>query len=154
MGPDIANFKTQKCHETGQIDFQWLKVYVLVASKLRFFPLTPNSVLPNSLKPYQLTVVTWVCTNEKYVTCLRKMLPCPVFQDLFWFMVKSQHEWQSKYVVQSHRMLLQYFLSLFDLWLRHLNLINQKVSLPITLSRYIYEKCYSECSYLFKYENV
>ena len=73
--------------------------------------------------------MTWVCTNEKYVTCLRKMLPCPVFQDLFWFMVKSQHEWQSKYVVQSHRMLLQYFLSLFDLWLRHLNLINQKVSL-------------------------
>ena len=104
-----------------------------------------NFWLPNSLKhvpPTNCCDSSWVCTNEKYVTCLRKMLPCPVFQDLFWFMVKSQHEWQSKYVVQSHRMLLQYFLSLFDLWLRHLNLINQKVS----LLRYL---CIWKMFYLF-----
>ena len=38
------NLKTPKCHETGQIGFLWLKVYILVASKLRSFPTSPNSV--------------------------------------------------------------------------------------------------------------
>ena len=31
VGPDIENLKTPKYHETGQIDFPWLKVYILVA---------------------------------------------------------------------------------------------------------------------------
>ena len=31
VGPDIENLKTPKYHETVQIDFPWLKVYILVA---------------------------------------------------------------------------------------------------------------------------
>ena len=42
VGPDITNLKAPKCHETGQIDFPGLNMYILVASKLRSFPLTPN----------------------------------------------------------------------------------------------------------------
>ena len=45
VGPDTENLKTHKCRETSQIDFIWLKEFVLVTTILRFFPLSPNSVL-------------------------------------------------------------------------------------------------------------
>ena len=62
MGLDIANVKTQKCHETGQIDFPRIKVYILVASKLRSFPTSPNSVLP--IHGFRILYPTYVMISQ------------------------------------------------------------------------------------------